>query len=71
MISEIELQLLLQFTNNNESNRYCEAKQLFDSAYTLSKTKDHQWRHMILCLKVTDNETNIYHTCHVNHYLIF
>ena len=54
---------MLQFINNAEANRYCEAKQLFDSAYTLSKTKDHQWRHMILCLKVTDNETNNYHTC--------
>ena len=25
--------------------------------------KDHQWRHMILCLKVANNETNIYRTC--------
>ena len=41
MISEIELQSLLQFTDNNEANRYCEAKTLFDSAYILSKTKNH------------------------------
>ena len=42
---------------------YCEAKQLFDSVYALSKTKDHQWRHIMLCLKVTNNETNHYRTC--------
>ena len=42
MTSEIELQSLLQFTKNNEANRYCETKELFDSAYALSKTKDQQ-----------------------------
>ena len=63
MTSEIELQSLLQFANNNEANIYCEAKQLFDSVYTLSKTKDHQWKHMMLCLKVANNETNYYRTC--------
>ena len=25
--------------------------------------KDHQWRHMMLCLKVANNETNNYRTC--------
>ena len=54
---------MLQFTNNNEANRYCEAKQLFDSAYELSKIKYRQWRHMMLCLKVANNETNNYRTC--------
>ena len=54
---------MLQFTDNNEANRYCEAKELFDSAYALIKTKDHQWRHMILCLNVANNETNNYRTC--------
>ena len=39
MTSEIELQSLLQFANNNEANIYCDAKQLFDSVYTLSKKK--------------------------------
>ena len=54
---------MLQFTNNNIANRYCEAKQLFDSIHTLSKTKDRQWRHMMLCLKVANNKTNNYRTC--------
>ena len=31
MTSEIELQSFSQFTNNNEVNICCEAKQLFDS----------------------------------------
>ena len=64
--SQIELRLLSQFTNINESNRYCEAKELFDSAYALSKTKDHQWRHIMLYLKVSNNKIMI--TAHVNLY---
>ena len=39
MTSEIELQSLSQFTNNNEVNICCEAKKLFDSAYALSKKR--------------------------------
>ena len=54
---------MLQFTNNNEVNIHCEAKEFFDSAYALSKTKDHQWRHMMLCFKVANNVTNNYRTC--------
>ena len=61
--SEIELQSLSLFKNKNESKRYCEAKELFDSAYALSKKRDNQWRHMMLCLKVANNETNNYRTC--------
>ena len=38
MTSKVELKLLLQFTNNNEANRYCEAKQLFVSAFELYTT---------------------------------
>ena len=60
--SEIELRSSSQFTNINESNRYCEAKELFDSEYILSKTKDHQWRRIMLCLKVSNNKTNDYRT---------
>ena len=63
MTSELKLQSLLQFTNNNEAYRYCEAKQLFDSVYAISKTKGHQWKHMMLCLKVSNNETKNYRTC--------
>ena len=63
MTSEIELQSLLQFTNNNETNRYCEAKELFNTAYTLSKTKDYQWRYMMVCLEVANNEINNYRIC--------
>ena len=62
MTSEIEVQSLLQFTNNNKANKYCEAKEWFGSTYALSKAKDHQWRHMMLCLKVAINETDNYHT---------
>ena len=29
----------------------------------LVKKKDNQWRHMMLCLKVANNETNNYRTC--------
>ena len=65
--SEIELRLLSHFTNINESNRYCEAKELFDSTYASSKTKDYQWRHMILYLKVANNKTMI--IAHVKLYL--
>ena len=54
---------MLQLTINSEANRYCEAKQLFDSTYTLSRTKHYQWRHIMLCLKVAKNETNNYRTC--------
>ena len=54
---------MLQLTINSEANRYCEAKQLFYSTYTLSKTKYYQWRHIILCLKFAKNETNNYRTC--------
>ena len=63
MTSEVKLQSLLQFTNNNEAKRYCEGKQLFDRSYALSKTKDSQRRHMMLCLKAVNNETNNYRTC--------
>ena len=69
MTSGIELQSLLQFTSNNEVNKHYEAKQLFDSTHALSKTKDNQWRHMMLCLKVLIMKQII--TALVNHYLIF
>ena len=29
----------------------------------LVKKKDHQWRHIMLCLKVANNKTNNYRTC--------
>ena len=55
----MDLHSLFQFTNSYESKRYNDAEYLFDSVYTLSK-KDHQWRHMMLCLQVTNNKTNNY-----------
>ena len=61
--SEIELQSLSLFKNKNESKRYCEAMELFDSAYALSRIKEHQCKHMMSCLKVVNNETNNYRTC--------
>ena len=60
--SKIELQLLSLFKNKNESKRYCEAIELFDGAYALSRIKEHQWKHMMSCLKVANNETNNYRT---------
>ena len=57
----MELQSLSQFSNSNESKWCNDAKQLLDSVYTLSK-KDHQWRRMMLCLHVANNETNNYQT---------
>ena len=36
---------------------------MFDSAYALSKQSNHQFRHLILCLKVANNATNNYHSC--------
>ena len=63
MSSEIELKSLSQFTNNNEANIYCETEKLFDSSYALNKIKSHQWIHMMLCLKVTNNEPKNYRTC--------
>ena len=38
----ISSKIELLFKNKNESKRYCEAKELFDSAYALSKKKDHR-----------------------------
>ena len=61
--SNIELQSLYLFKNKNESKRYFKAKELFDIAYALSEKKDNQWRHMMLCLKVANNEINNYRTC--------
>ena len=60
--SEIEFQSLFLFKNKNKFKRHCEAKELFNSSYALSK-KDYQWRHMMLCLKFANNETNNYRTC--------
>ena len=39
MTSEIKVQSLSQFTNNNEAKIYYKAKQLFDSACALSNKK--------------------------------
>ena len=36
---------------------------MFDSAYALSKQSNHQFRHLILCLKVANNATNNYRLC--------
>ena len=52
----------LNLQSNNESNRYCEAKKVFDSVYALKKTKNRQWIHIMLCVNVADNETHNYRT---------
>ena len=60
MSSDAELQSLSQFLNRNKSKRYNEANMLFDSPYVLSGKKDRQWLHMMLCLKIVNNEINNY-----------
>ena len=36
---------------------------LFDSAYVHNKYSNHQFRHLMLCLKVANNATNDYQSC--------
>ena len=46
-----------------EERRFHDAKELFDSAYALSKHSNHQFQHLMLCLKVANIATNNYQSC--------
>ena len=41
-----------------EGRRFHNTKEMFDSAYTLIKKSNYQFRRLMLCLKVTNNATN-------------
>ena len=62
--SETELNSVSQFSvSPTEGSRFHDAKELFDSVYALSKHSQHQFRHLMLCLKVANNATNNYQSC--------
>ena len=62
--NETELNSISQFSvSSTEGKRFHDAKELFDSAYALSKHSKHQFRHLMLCLKVANNATNNYQSC--------
>ena len=59
--NETELNSISQFSvSSTEGKRFHDAKELFDSAYALSKHSKYQFRHLMLCLKVANNATNNY-----------
>ena len=49
--------------SQTEGKRYHNTKEMFDSAYALSKKSSHQFRHIMLCSKVTNNAMNNYRSC--------
>ena len=62
--NETKLNSISQFSvSSTEGKRFHDAKELFDSAYALSKHSRHQFRHLMLCLKVANNATNNYQSC--------
>ena len=62
--SETELNSVSQFSvSPTDGSRFHDAKELFDSAYALSKHSQHQFRHLMLCLKVANNATHNYQSC--------
>ena len=62
--TETELNSVSQLSvSPTEGKRFHNAKELFDSAYSLSKHSKHQFRHLMLCLKVANNATNNYQSC--------
>ena len=46
-----------------EGKIYHDAKEMFDSAYALSKNSNYQFRHLMLCSKFANNVTNNYRSC--------
>ena len=62
--SETELNSVSQFSvSPTEGRIFHDAKELFGSAYALSKHSKYQFRHLMLCLKVANNATNNYQSC--------
>ena len=61
---ETEINSVSQFSvSPTEGRRFHDAKELFDSAYALRKYSNHQFRHLMLCLKVANSATNNYQSC--------
>ena len=59
--TETELNTVSQFSvSPTEGKRFHDAKELFGSAYALSKHSKHQFQHLMLCLKVAHNATDNY-----------
>ena len=55
--SMTELKSLSQFfVNQTEGKRHHDAKEIFNSTYTLTKKND-QFRHIMVCLKISNNVT--------------
>ena len=62
--SETELNSVSQLSvSPTERSRFHDAKELFDSVYALNKYSNHQFRYLMLCLKVANNATNNYQSC--------
>ena len=62
--SETELNSVSQISASlTEGRRFHDTKELFDSAYALSKHLKYQFRHLMLSLKVANNATNNYQSC--------
>ena len=62
--TETELNSVSQLSvSPTEGKIFHNAKELFDSAYALSKHSKHQFRHLMLCLKLANNATNNYQSC--------
>ena len=67
--TETELNSVSQFSVSlTEESRFHDAKELFDSAYALSKHSNHQFRHLMLCLNLQIMQLII--TNRVNYYMI-
>ena len=67
--SQTELNSVSQFSvSPTERSRFHDAKELFDSAYALSKHSNHQFRHLMLCLNLQIMQLII--TNRVNYYMI-
>ena len=62
--NETELNSISQFlVSSTKGKRFHDAKELFDSVYVLSKHSKHQFRRLMMCLKVVNNATNNYRSC--------
>ena len=69
--SETELNSVSQIlVSPTEGRIFHDTKELFDSAYSLSKHSNHQFRYLMLCLKVANNATNNYQSCQSLYYFI-
>ena len=62
--SETELNSVSQISvSPTEGRIFHDAKELFDSAYALSKHSNRQFRQLMLCSKVANNTTKNYQSC--------